>query len=79
MGELGVHGGQLKHTSWKLHVREFIDGESGLTAAQATGHRDFEFGKWRLSDRRSTYGSIHEMKLLVKERERLHAAVAQRA
>ncbi len=66
---------KLKHTSWKLHLRDFLDGRAGLTAAQATSHRDCELGKWLYTEGLAKYGSIPEMKLLVAEHEQLHATV----
>jgi hypothetical protein len=66
---------KLKHTQWKLHLREFLDGKSGLTAEQAISHRDCELGKWLVSVGVVKYGSVAEMKQLETEHEELHRTV----
>ena len=66
---------KLKHTMWKMHLREFLDGRPGLTAAQATSHRECELGRWLYADGLAKYGSIPEMKLLVSRHEDMHRLV----
>ncbi|MCC6676900.1 MAG: CZB domain-containing protein [Phycisphaerales bacterium] len=70
-------GAKLKHSSWKLHIREFLDGKPGLTAAQATSHRECDLGKWLYSEGLGKYGSIAEMKQLESVHEELHRQVRQ--
>ena len=66
---------KLKHTSWKLKLRDFLDGKPGLTAAQATSHKDCELGKWLYSEGIAKYGTMAEMKALEKEHEVLHRTI----
>lgn len=68
---------KLKHTMWKLHLREFLDGKAGLTGAAATSHRDCDLGKWLYSEGLAKYGSIAEMKQLEAKHAELHAVVKQ--
>lgn len=66
---------KLKHTSWKLKLRDFLDGKPGLTAAQATSHKDCDLGKWLYSEGLAKYGAMAEMKSLEKEHEVLHRTI----
>ncbi len=66
---------KLKHMSWKLKLRDFLDGKPGLTAAQATGHHDCDLGKWLYSDGLKRYASVPEMKELEKVHETLHKTI----
>ena len=66
---------KLKHTMWKLHLREFLDGKAGLTAAAATSHRDCDLGKWLYSEGLAKYGAIAEMRQLDAKHAELHAVV----
>ncbi len=66
---------RLKHASWKLKLRDFLDGKPGLTAAQATSHRDCDLGKWLYSDGLSKFGAVPEMKILEREHESLHKLI----
>ncbi len=66
---------KLKHTMWKLHLRDFLDGKPGLSATQATSHRDCDLGKWYYGEGQSKYGAITEMKALEADHELLHRTV----
>lgn len=66
---------KLKHQSWKLKLRDFLDGKPGLTSAQATSHRDCDLGKWLYSDGLAKYGQVPEIKTLEKVHETLHKTV----
>lgn len=68
---------KLKHTMWKLHLREYLDGKPGLTPEQATSHRDCDLGRWLYAEGLARYGAVPEMKLLEAEHERLHQVVKQ--
>jgi methyl-accepting chemotaxis protein len=68
---------KLKHSMWKMHLRDFLDGKPGLTAAQATSHRDCDLGQWLYTEGLTKYGAIPEMKLLVAKHEELHRVVKQ--
>jgi hypothetical protein len=66
---------KLKHSMWKLHLHEFLEGKPGLSEAQATNHKECDLGKWLYSEGLTKYGSIPEMKALEAEHERLHDTV----
>lgn len=66
---------KLKHMSWKLKLRDFLDGKPGLTAAQATSHRDCDLGKWLYSDGLKRYASVPEMGELERVHETLHKTI----
>jgi hypothetical protein len=66
---------KLKHAMWKMHLRDFLDGKPGLTAAQATSHRECELGRWLYADGLARYGSVPEMQQLVERHEELHRLV----
>ncbi|MCA9727351.1 MAG: CZB domain-containing protein [Candidatus Eisenbacteria bacterium] len=66
---------RLKHSAWKLKLRDFLDGKPGLTEAQATSSRDCDLGKWIYGDGQSKYGAIPEMKQLETEHARLHEMI----
>ena len=68
-------GAKLKHTKWKLRLRDFLDGKPGLTAAEATSHRDCELGRWLYADGLTKYGAVPGMRQLVSEHEKLHQTV----
>jgi methyl-accepting chemotaxis protein len=65
----------LKHSSWKMQLRNFLDGKGGLTADQAISHRHCELGKWLYSEGLAKYGTLPEMKALEREHELLHQTV----
>jgi methyl-accepting chemotaxis protein len=66
---------KLKHSSWKLKLRDFLDGKPGLTPAQATSHRDCDLGKWFYGDGLAKFGAVPEMKTLEREHESLHKLI----
>lgn len=66
---------KLKHMSWKLKLRDFLDGKPGLTAAQATSHRDFELGKWLYSEGIKRYAHVPAMTELEKVHATLHQTI----
>ncbi len=69
---------KLKHGSWKLKLRDFLDGKPGLTPAQATSHKDCDLGKWMYAPTVggiAKYGNVPEMKALESEHTKLHATI----
>ncbi len=68
-------GAKLKHSTWKLQLRGFLDGKQSLTLEQATSHRDCDLGTWLYSEGLTKYGSIPDMKSLESEHEALHRTV----
>lgn len=72
---LDLTSAKLKHASWKLKLREFLDGKSTLSAAQATDHKQCELGKWLYAEGLTKYAAIPETKKLELEHETLHKLV----
>jgi methyl-accepting chemotaxis protein len=66
---------KIKHASWKLKLRDFLDGKPGLTPAQATSHKDCDLGKWLYSEGLTKFGTIPEMRTLEREHEGLHKLI----
>ncbi len=66
---------KLKHTSWKLRLGDFLDGKPGLSASEATNHRQCELGRWLYAEGLGKYGSIPEMKQLEVKHQELHGVV----
>ena len=65
----------LKHSTWKLRLRNFLDGKGGLTAAQATSHKDCDLGKWLESEGLKKYAGFPEMRELDREHQTLHRTI----
>ena len=66
---------RIKHTTWKLKLRDYLDGKPGLTPAQATSHKDCDLGKWMYAEGLTKYGGFPEMKTLEREHETLHKTI----
>ena len=65
----------MKHSTWKLMLRAFLDGKGKLTAEQATSHKECDLGKWLEAEGLKKYGSIPEMRTLDREHQTLHRMV----
>ena len=72
---LDLTSAALKHSTWKLRLRGFLDGKGGLTLAQATGHRDCDLGKWLYAEGLAKYSAVPEIKTLEREHETLHRTI----
>ncbi|MBL9120271.1 MAG: CZB domain-containing protein [Phycisphaerae bacterium] len=69
---------KLRHTSWKLKLRRFLDGEESLTLAQATDHHACDVGKWLYapgSGGLAKWGNLAELRQLEVVHGHMHAAV----
>lgn len=66
---------KLKHSAWKLRLRDFLDGKGRLTPDQAMSHKDCELGTWLYAGALSKYSAFPEMKILETEHEALHRAI----
>jgi methyl-accepting chemotaxis protein len=65
----------MKHSTWKLRLRTFLDGKGGLTAEQATSHKECDLGKWLETEGLKKYAAIPEMKTLDREHQTLHRMI----
>lgn len=68
---------KLKHSMWKLHLRDFLDGKPGLSEAQAVDDRACDLGAWLHGEALNKYGSVPGMKELDSEHRGLHGLVRQ--
>lgn len=66
---------KIKHSTWKVRLRDFLDGKGGLTKEQATSHKDCDLGKWMYGEGLAKYAGVPEMKSLEKEHETLHRTI----
>lgn len=66
---------KLKHLSWRIRIRDFLDGKTVLTQAEAVSHTDCDFGKWLYSGGIREYSSIPEMNEVEAEHRNLHILV----
>jgi methyl-accepting chemotaxis protein len=78
MSTLDFAAAKLRHTSWKIKLRRFLEGEEALTLAQATDHHACDVGKWLYAagtGGMATWGGIPEMVELEAVHTQMHAAV----
>ena len=66
---------KLKHSTWKLKLRSFLDGKGGLSTTEAISHRDCELGKWLYAEGLTKFASLPEIKTLEREHESLHRTI----
>ena len=75
MGALDFSMARMKHLTWKLRLREFMDGKKVLNDNELVSHKDCDLGKWLYSDGLAKYGNIAGMKQLESEHASMHAQV----
>ncbi len=65
------------HRSWRLKLRNFLDGRENLTAEKISSHRDCELGKWLYGDGGAAYGHLAEFGELEEKHQQMHSAVKE--
>jgi methyl-accepting chemotaxis protein len=65
------------HLAWRQRIRDFLDGEKGLTHDEAVSHRDCALGKWLYSAGLDNYGHFEDMQIMEKDHEALHAVIRE--
>ncbi|MFZ3263896.1 MAG: cache domain-containing protein [Terriglobales bacterium] len=65
------------HRSWRLKLRNFLDGGENLAAEQISSHRDCDLGKWLYADGGGAYGHVAEFQDLEKEHKHMHSMVKE--
>ena len=65
----------IYHLSWKIRLREFLDGREDITESQAVSHRDCDLGKWLYSEAMEKYRDDREIRELEKLHTELHDIV----
>ena len=66
---------RLKHMSWRLKLRDFLDGKGGLSEKQALSYRECSLGLWLYSEGMATYRDFPDMAKLEKVHKELHETV----
>ena len=72
---LDLTAAKSAHLSWKVRLRNFLDGKGGLTVDEAVSHRDCAFGRWYHSEGLNQYGHMQEMQAIADPHEKLHQCV----
>jgi len=71
-GELDFNSVRTAHLSWKMRLRDFLDGKKSLRNREVVSHHDCELGQWIHSHGMVLYGNLQEMQKLEKEHARMH-------
>ena len=66
---------RLKHMSWRLKLKDFLDGKGGLSEKQALSHRECSLGLWLYSEGLAQHKDLQEMTELEKVHKDLHDTV----
>jgi len=66
-----------KHLLWKSRLRDFLNGQKTLTAAEATSHKDCTLGKWLYSSGLEKFGKLPEVQQLESRHQQLHQSVGE--
>ena len=66
---------RLKHMSWRLKLKDFLEGKGGLSEKQALSHRECSLGLWLYSDGLAKHGTLPDMAKLEKVHKDLHDTV----
>jgi methyl-accepting chemotaxis protein len=65
------------HRSWRLKLRNFLDGREDLTAERLSSHRDCDLGKWLYADGGAAYGDLAEFQQLEEKHKHMHSMVKE--
>jgi methyl-accepting chemotaxis protein len=66
---------RLKHMSWRLKLKDFLEGKGGLSEKQALSHRECSLGLWLYSEGLTQYKHLPDMTKLEKVHKELHDTV----
>ncbi len=64
-----------KHRQWSDRLQQVLDGKVSMTAQEAGSHKTCALGQWIYSTGVQDYGSIAEMRKLIKVHEKFHGQV----
>ncbi len=65
------------HLSWRLKLRNFLDGREEITAERLASHRDCELGKWLYTDGVASYSHFAGFPELEEKHKRMHGLVRE--
>jgi methyl-accepting chemotaxis protein len=68
---------RVAHMAWRQRIRDFLDGKSTLTEAEAVSHKDCMLGKWYYGSDGglANFGHIHEMQEIEDPHAQLHGLI----
>lgn len=67
---------RVKHMSWRLKLKDFLEGKGGLSEKQALSHRECSLGLWLYSEGLAQHGTLPDMTKLEKVHKELHETVS---
>jgi methyl-accepting chemotaxis protein len=66
---------KFKHLQWRSKLRDFLDGKSVLSEAEAVSEKDCALGKWYYSEGLENFGNLKAMKDIENPHTHLHQTV----
>lgn len=75
MATIDFSKARFAHLNWMFRLRNFLDGNEGLTRDQAVSHKHCDLGVWLYSDGMAKYGSFPELQELLPIHEELHKII----
>ena len=76
-GTMDFFKARTAHMTWRIRIRDFLDGGLSLSEDEAISHRDCVLGKWLYSTGLEQYGHFPEMQELEPEHERMHGIIKE--
>ena len=71
------HAARTAHLSWKMRLRDFLDGGKGMSNDEAVSHRDCALGKWLYGYAMDAYGHIPQMQEMERLHEQMHGVIKE--
>lgn len=75
--ELDFSAAKSAHLAWMARLRDFLDGNSGLTHDEAVSHQDCVLGKWYYGEGLERYGEIPEMRAIEAPHSEMHRLIKE--
>jgi methyl-accepting chemotaxis protein len=72
---IDISEAMIYHLSWKIRLKEFLDGKANITEAQALSHKKCDLGKWLYADVMKKYSDDPEIQDLEKVHTEFHETV----
>ncbi|MDJ0806705.1 MAG: methyl-accepting chemotaxis protein [Gammaproteobacteria bacterium] len=65
------------HLAWKGRLREFLDGNTQLTQAQAVDHHHCDLGQWYDTEGRQRFGELPEFQVIEQPHATIHRLIKE--
>lgn len=75
MSQLNFAIVKMAHHTWRIKLRNFLDGNTQIVPKDVVSHQDCELGKWLYSEALTRFGQLHDMQELEKKHRSMHAVV----